>query len=97
MAVILPSTATPAVASLAQYQGGAALVRGGGRGGGAHGNPPFYAPRDDAYNHQPPVGVVVGAGAVGALAGRGMEPVDTTRFSDAVVGSQSCVVELFLE
>lgn len=69
MAALLPSTATPAVVSLVQYQGGVALMRGGG-GGGTHGNPPFYAPRGDAYNHQPPVGVVVGAGAVGALAGK---------------------------
>lgn len=56
---------SPPVA-MAQLQRGVFLSRGGGR----YGNPPSNTPRGGIYYfRQPPIGVVVGAGAVGALTG----------------------------
>ena len=65
---IPPSVAPPVmVVCLAQLPGTNALFS---RGGGAYGTPPSSrTPRIDP--DQPPIGVVVGAGAVGALAGEG--------------------------
>lgn len=57
---------TPAiVVSLEQLRGRALFAR----GGGARVNPLFATPREADLFHHPPLGVVVGAGAVGALAG----------------------------
>lgn len=58
--------AMPGMVDVIQLPGGVLRTRGGGPDGSA---PSYRRRRDGLYFHQPPTGVVVGAGAVGALAG----------------------------